>query len=130
MANSRSTAPLGVGSLRAWLPSLFLLERQGPWAASTQAIPIFGRSRVTLRGHWAFNITPSTRRHFTHATKIRKLATMTTWQQSMSTEHVGISGVALHIVGRRSERDGLPAEKRHSHRPDRLYPDSRWRNGL
>jgi hypothetical protein len=117
MANSRSTAPLGTGSLRRG-PQLIPARTPGPLGRLDAGDPnIRTKSGDTPRSlgvrHHAKH-----RRHFTpgHQTsKTGKLATYDDMAAEYGEQPWGISGVASgtasDVVGPSSEPDSLPAEK-------------------
>ena len=104
MANSRSTAPLGVGSLRRG-PKLIPARTPGPLGRLDAGDPdIRAKLGDTPRSLGVQHHAEHTR-HFTHRHHRSKAG-------QKAIEHVGISGVALHTAGRRFERDGLAPQKR------------------
>ena len=104
MANSRSTAPLGVGSLRGG-PRLIPARTPGPLGRFDAGDPDI-RAKVgdTPRSLGVrYHVEPT--RRFTPGHQTSKAG-------PKAFEGAGISSGALHVVGRRFERDGLAAQKR------------------
>ena len=119
MANSRSTAPLGVGLRRG--SKLIPARTPGPLGRLDAGDPdIRTKSGDTPRSLGVQHHARATRhsRHRHHiskaaqkAPKLGKLATYDDMPAEYLGEPSGISGVAPDVVARRSEGDGLPAEK-------------------
>jgi hypothetical protein len=104
MANSRSTAPLGVGSLRRG-PQLIPARTPGPLGRLDAGDPDirakFGDTPRSLGVH--YHAEPTHR--FTPGHQTSKAG-------QKAFEGAGISGVASDVVGRRFERHGLAVQKR------------------
>ena len=111
MANSRSTAPLGVGSLRRG-PKLIPARTPGPLGRFDAGDPgIRAKLGDTPRSLGVrYHARPTHRFTPGHQTSTPGHQTSKAGQKAF--EHAGMSGVALHVVARRSERDGLAAKKR------------------
>jgi hypothetical protein len=104
MANSRSTGPLGARTSRRG-PALIPARTPGPLGRLDAGDPdIWAKVGDTPRSLGVHHHAGPTRR-FTRGHHISKAG-------QKAVEGAGVSSVGLHVVRRRPERDGLPAQKR------------------